>query len=400
MSKKNAEVNQKNVERGSRKRRDPQTLYVIIFVLCILFVIILIPLIGFRHLPERNHIRSTEAPQLSMNDYVATAQEQSVEQTAVAATEIAESVKPLILNQEIKIEDYARLTFQYVNFRTKVVPPSISGAYSYYEVKNPGSTYFEMIFSVYNQSPQNLRVTDVVDGTAIYDSKYEYTCFSAAEEDNGSDLSSYASISPLTETRVHVLCEVPLEVQTSGKSVQFRANIKNEPGSYLFTYDSNNAEDYNPMKEWENYPKLTRNSPLNISDYGRLTVTGANFRDRVDPPSKGNKTFTSYYEVEDPKMTYAHLIMSFYNSTGKGKDADKVATVKVIYDNNYEYRCFSTIEEDNGTDFTYTNITDIDPLTTGVIHYLCTVPDEVGSSGKPVVFVVNFNGTNYSYQVR
>ena len=400
MNKTTADSNNKPDKKGKGMKNDPQTPYVIIFVLCIVFTIILIPLIGFKHLPDKNYVRSTEPPQMTMDDYVATAQEQSIEKTTVAATEIAESVKPLSLNQEINIEDYAKVTFQYVSFRTKVEPPSATGYYSYYEVKNPGNTYLETIFSVYNQSPQNLRVTDVVDGTAIYDGKYEYTCFSTAEEDNGSDLGSYSSISPLTETKVHVLCEVPLEVQTSGKSVQFRANIKNEPGAYLFTYDSNNAGDYNPMKEWEKYPKLTLNSPLNIDDYGKLTITGANFRDRVDPPNNGSKYITRYYEVDDPKMTFAHLILSFYNSTGKGKDADEVAAVKVIYDNNYEYRCSSTIEEDNGTDFTYTNITDIDPLTTGVIHYLCTVPDEVGSSGKPVVFVVNFNATNYSYQIR
>lgn len=399
-------MNQNNMPVNSKKgtakktKNNPQTLTIIILALCIMCILILIPLIGFKNLPSKNEKPVITAPQISMDDYVATAQEQSIEQTSVAATEIAESVKPLNLNDEINIEDYAKLAFQYVNFRTKVVPPSATGYYSYYEVKNPGNTYFETIFSIYNQSPQSLRVTDVIDGTAIYDGKYEYSCFSTAEEDNGSDLDSYHSISPLTETRVHVLCEVPLEVQTSGKSVQFRANINNAPGAYLFTYDSNNAEDYNPMKEWEKFPKLTLNSPLSINDYGRLTVTGANFRDRIDPPNQGNKYFTSYYEVDDPKMTYAHLILSFYNSTGKGISAEKIASVKVIYDNNYEYHCSSTIEEDNGTDFTYTSITNIDPLTTGVIHYLCSVPDEVGSSGKPVVFVVNFNGTNYSYQVR
>lgn len=120
MNNKNAEANKMNAEKRRRTVGDPQTPYVIIFVLCILFVIILIPLFGFRHLPMKSHIRSTEPPQLSMDDYIATAQAESVEQTAVAATEIAKSVKPLVLNQEIDIEDYAKLAFQYVSFRTKV----------------------------------------------------------------------------------------------------------------------------------------------------------------------------------------------------------------------------------------------------------------------------------------
>lgn len=42
-----------------------------------------------------------------------------------------------------------------------------------------------------------------------------------------------------------------------------------------------------------------------------------------------------------------------------GKSADEFASVTIKYDGKYEYNTFSTIEENGGADFSYTNITSI-----------------------------------------
>ena len=58
------------------------------------------------------------------------------------------------------------------------------------------------------------------------------------------------------------------------------------------------------------------------------------------------------------------------------------------------------IEEDSRGDFTYSNITNISPLSTEYIHYLFEVPEEVKSSTESVVVTFTVDGNTYTYTVR
>jgi hypothetical protein len=91
-----------------------------------------------------------------------------------------------------------------------------------------------------------------------------------------------------------------------------------------------------------------------------------------------------------------HTICKVKNLQGESLGADDIMSVKVIYDGKYEYTGFDTIEDDDGEDFSYTNIKYIDPLTSNKIHFLNEVPLEVKDSGKDVTIEIKVEGKKYT----
>ena len=75
--------------------------------------------------------------------------------------------------------------------------------------------------------------------------------------------------------------------------------------------------------------------------------------------------------------------------------------VTVIYNNDYEYDCSKVVEEDNGSDLnTYTNLYDIDPLSTMTYHVVAKLPKEVETSKEPLCVQFSINGEDYVFNIR
>ena len=290
-----------------------------------------------------------------------------------------------------------------MEFTTRVNPPRPDSYYSYYEVKDSGKVYVHSIFEVKNLKGNGYGADDVLNVTILYDAKYSYTGFSAIEEDGGGDLTytNITNIDPLTIGVIHFLVEVPIEVRDSGKNVQLSITVNKHTLICTGETDSPNDVSFgetvsvNGNTGWQKYPVLVVDETVSENDYAEMTLKTADFTNTVKPTKASG--YYSYYEVKDSAKTYAHLLLEFKNLMGNGADADEIANVQVVYDNKYTYTGFSAIEEDGGSDLTYTNITRIDPLDRGVIHYIIEVPLEVRDSGKSVVFTVVFNKTSYSY---
>ena len=155
------------------------------------------------------------------------------------------------------------------------------------------------------------------------------------------------------------------------------------------------SEIKNSNTKWQKYPVLADEETIVEDDYAEVTVRKAEFTNIVKPPTPGR--FYTYYEVKDIGSTYAHIEIEIKNLNVTGARADSIANVEVVYDNKYAYTGFSTIEDKGGSDLTYTNITNIDPLDKRIIHYLFEVPLEVRESGKPVIFTITVNKDNFSY---
>lgn len=132
---------------------------------------------------------------------------------------------------------------------------------------------------------------------------------------------------------------------------------------------------------------------ITVQDKCEFFLSDMTFSRKIAPPNA--KDFYTYYEIKDPELTYLDVVLSYRNLESTGIRADDIATVKIIYDNKYEYPTFSTIEEKGGSNFTYTNITNIDPLKTETIHFLCEVPQEVEGSTGSVKVILRINNTDY-----
>lgn len=140
------------------------------------------------------------------------------------------------------------------------------------------------------------------------------------------------------------------------------------------------------------------NKAAAVADFAEFTVTGTQFS-KVIKPSKPGDLYT-YYEAKEADTTYLAITIKFKSLLANGKSADEFADVTVKYNDKYEYSTFSTIEEQGGSDFTYTNITSIEPLKTETLLFLAEVPTEVESGTSPLKAVISVNGSDYELTIR
>jgi len=135
-----------------------------------------------------------------------------------------------------------------------------------------------------------------------------------------------------------------------------------------------------------------------VPDITEFTLRKVYFAKKILPPTPDG--YYTYYEAKEIGTTYLDIVIVYKNLQTTGIEADRFGSVRVIYDEKYDYMSFSIIEDNGGSDFTYTSITDINPLQMGTIHYLAEVPDEVEVSGLPIHIIITVNGGEYKYRLR
>jgi hypothetical protein len=299
------------------------------------------------------------------------------------------------------------ITIISTEFATRVNPPNPDSFYTYYEVKDPNKIYVHSTVKVKNLTGSDLDADKALNIKVVYDGQYEYSGFSTIEETGGRDFAytNISNIAPLTTRVLHFLNEVPLEVKDSGKPMKILISANGKTLSSLGKPTVGNqtikVADDALLKDnttWQTYTPVTLNTAISVAGYGDFTITNAEIASRINPPKP--RSYYTYYEVKDNNLRYAHLAVNFKNTMNIGKDANEALSVRLIYDNKYEYDGFSCIEEAGGGDFTYSNITRIDPLTSGNIQYLIEVPADIEQNSKSLIFTITANSQNYYYQYR
>ena len=154
----------------------------------------------------------------------------------------------------------------------------------------------------------------------------------------------------------------------------------------------------NTPNNGEEQQAIVKGTPLVIDGIGEYTITKTSFAKKVIPSKPGS--FYTYYEAKEPGTTYLAITLVVKNLGGSAMDAESAADVEVKYDNSYEYGTFSTMEENGGEDFTYTSLSEIEPLKNGTLVYLAEVPDEVETGGKSLYADVKIEGETYRYTIR
>ncbi|WP_440119295.1 bZIP transcription factor [Paenibacillus sp. QZ-Y1] len=157
-------------------------------------------------------------------------------------------------------------------------------------------------------------------------------------------------------------------------------------------------EPVEPKEEVEAVASIKKGETVTIEDFADITVTSNKIAKKIEPSKPGR--FYTYYQSKEADSSYFALILKAKNLSTEGITADKIAEVSLKYDNKYDYDTFSTIEKRGGEDFTYTNITDIDPLKTGTIYYLVEIPNEVAKSDKPLKAEIKIQDQTFEYTVR
>ena len=110
--------------------------------------------------------------------------------------------------------------------------------------------------------------------------------------------------------------------------------------------------------------------------------------------------FSSHYQVDDSSNTYLYVILKCKNTSSIDLDASSVADVTVKYNNDYTYSSFSTIP-DKTTGFTYSDLTNIKPLTSQKIYYLAEMPKSISKEkDTPIEINIKVDDKTYVYNYR
>lgn len=171
-----------------------------------------------------------------------------------------------------------------------------------------------------------------------------------------------------------------------------------EPQKNNEVVEDNNSKKEDVKKEKSSEIKeIKTGEVVSVDDYCELTVNDTKFDKIISPPNA--EGVYSYYEAEGEGKTLFESVINIKNLLPDGKMADEFLSVKILY-NKYEYGTFSTIEYDDGSDFTYTNITSIEPLTNGALHFLATVPESMENDNKPLAIIIKANNKEFKYNIR
>jgi len=71
-----------------------------------------------------------------------------------------------------------------------------------------------------------------------------------------------------------------------------------------------------------------------------------------------------------------------------------------LYDNKFEYSTFAVIEKSGGSDLDVARWASIEPLKTGTLHYLTTVPTEITTDDNPIDIIIDAGGKFFRVNIK
>lgn len=199
---------------------------------------------------------------------------------------------------------------------------------------------------------------------------------------NDSDVSQSWAIEPLTETKMYFACQVPIGVSTDGMVLSVTSGGKTSTTPVSIA-------DFESEKTFIEIGKeITDGETLSA------TVEKVYFTSKISPSNPDG--FYSYYEAENGKI-YLAMKVKVKNLKGDDLQCEDIAGVKCVYNDKYEYDAASCVEEDEGSDLTYTSITSIAPLDTTVMYYYIEMPKDAENGGSEISMYIL--GETYYYKV-
>lgn len=282
----------------------------------------------------------------------------------------------LILGQLNSIENVAEFTMFKVQTTPKITASLDGGLF--YENQNSGETYVDIIFDIKNLKAENVSSEDFLvasaegsDGTQYAPSLY------AIETNNGTYVSAYENIAPLSTARFHCGISVP-ETETS-----LKINIAVGEEKYFYNYSVGAKVDQAVT--------IAKGEKIEAEDFAEFVFKGIEYTDDLLPSNTNNAY--SHYEVDDKDNTY--LVVKYYlkNLQGSAKQADTFVGIKAVYMDKYTYTGFVVVEDKDGRGFS--SYDSIKPLSTGKCYCLIEVPKSVAEN--EVTLEISFDSKDYTF---
>lgn len=282
----------------------------------------------------------------------------------------------LVVGESHSVEEYADFSlFKIVT--TKKVTGSM-GDNIYYNNDADGEVYVDLILDLQNTSAENISTDELLELTAEGVNGTEYAAkLYAIETNEGTCVSAYEDITPLTTVRLHCAVSVP-ETETA---LQLLLKVENKKFSY----------DYTLGEMVRNAQTLTVGKEIMADDYAALTLKKVFYTEKLEPTD--TSSFYTYYDVDNAENTYLVVNYALTNYQSTDKEADSFASVKARYMDKYEYDGFVVVEDSDKQGFN--NFAGIGPLEKGNVFCLIEVPKTVVTNDVELTFV--FHGQEYVY---
>ncbi|MEK4519021.1 bZIP transcription factor [Paenibacillus sp. FSL H8-0122] len=152
-----------------------------------------------------------------------------------AAADSGEDHKLIVKGTPLTVDGTGEYTITKTSF-SKIVNPSNPGSYyTYYEAKEPGTTYLAITLRMKNLAGQAINAGGVADVEVTYDNKYVYSTFATMEKNGGEEFTytNISTIGPLKHGTLVFLTEIPDEVKSSGKPLYADFEIEGETYRYI-----------------------------------------------------------------------------------------------------------------------------------------------------------------------
>lgn len=174
---------------------------------------------------------------------------------------------------------------------------------------------------------------------------------------------------------------------------------KNQSDTITKTEDKKNEEKttiVNTIGNTNDIQTIELNQTITKEEKYELTMKSSRFGKNIEPPNTSG--YYRYYDASDGHQ-YLEIVYDYKNLSSSDVRADKISSIKIKFNDKYEYSGFAVIEDSDG-DFTYSNITSIPALSTGKMHYLIEVPDEVANDTSSIVATINCGQDKYQINLR
>lgn len=317
---------------------------------------------------------------------------ENADHTVISGTSVA-------VQETVVMEDTCEFYVDFATVTGDVIPTNASGWYSHYQADND-KVFVDICVAYKNLSEKNREADKILSGTLFFGGKYQYTGFAIVEEKSRSNFTyaNITSIDPLSMEYLHYLFEVPAEVENSDGALTALLNIEGSP--YVITVREGVEGEVAAVNEnavVKTKGEVAEGEVVLIENKGEFFIDYSAITDDVIPRQASG--WYSHYQADDGKV-YVDFCVAFKNRKAKKVGADEVITATLTYAGKYKYGGFSMIEKGDRSDFTYSNITNIAPLTTEYLHYLFEVPAEVEDSAESIEIEFAIGGNTYSYRVR
>lgn len=150
------------------------------------------------------------------------------------------------------------------------------------------------------------------------------------------------------------------------------------------------------IKPTDKPKSITYNEVKKISNFCEFEITNIYHADKILPPNTSG--FYSYYESKSSDSTYIDVVIRIKNLDSMIKSAEDFLSVKAFYDNQFTYNSFAVLVGPDGN--FHMGFYGIEPLMTGEVHHLISVPKEVATGSKSLVIILQAKDEEFHFVSR